>query len=210
MVQQILTLSQEIGALTEQLAPASAETIGRHLLSMRKAGLAISGGIKPEDLETVYSYALSNSPSYGLRRAVEKIIKGEYDIDRGFIPRPPELAAMARAESRVVTDDLIRLRERRSTLEDLQRKPEHVDEGAKERVRALLGRYRAENEAYKAQSRGIVVAEPMTADQAEYWSKINALRDAPEVTAEQMAHRRKIATELEALADEAKDDRSAA
>lgn len=38
--------------------------------------------------------------------------------------------------------------------------------------------------------------EPMTPEKAEYWRKINALKDAPEITAEQQAFRRKIEMEL--------------
>ncbi len=209
-MQQISNLNREIGALTEQLQPAQPDNIARHLLSMRKAGMALPVGMKPEDLEPVYGYALSEVPAYGLRRAVEKIIKGEYDIERGFIPRPPELAAMSRAEAKVVRDDLVRLREKMATLEDLKHKPAAADEGAKARVRAILERFRAEHKAAKAQERGVVVHEPMTAEQAEYYAKINALKDAPNITAEQLAHRRKIGMELEKLADEVKDDRSAA
>lgn len=39
--------------------------------------------------------------------------------------------------------------------------------------------------------------EPMTQEKAEYWSKIGDLKDAPNVTAEQMGFRRKIEADLE-------------
>ncbi len=39
--------------------------------------------------------------------------------------------------------------------------------------------------------------EPLTAEKAEYWSKINDLKDAKEVTSEQMAFRRKIESDLQ-------------
>lgn len=189
-------MSQEIGALTAKLAPAEPASIASYLLSMRKAGLALPHGMKPEDLEAVYGYALSDVPACGLKRAVEKIIKGEYDIERAFIPRPPELAAIARAESKSFRDDLTRLRLKESTIKDLQSKPQPISEDAKARVRSLLGRYRAETQAYKEQQRGYLAPEPMSDEKAEYWRKIEAMKDAPQVTAEQQQFRNKIHMEM--------------
>lgn len=194
---QLSTLSREIGALTEQLQPVEKDSIAKYLLSMRKAGMALPNGMKPEDLEPVYNYALAEVPAYGLKRAVEKIIKGEYEIERGFIPRPPELAAMARAESKTVRDDLARLREKEATIKGMaEAKNDRPDEAAKERIRSMLGRFRVDNNARKAQARGIPVHEPMSPDRAEHWAKIQALKDAPEISAEQMAFRRKIEMDL--------------
>jgi len=193
---QLSTLSREIGALTDQLRPAEADAISKYLLSMRKAGMSVPTGMKPEDLESVYGYALSDVPAFGLKRAVEKIIKGEYPIKNGFIPLPPELAAMARAEAKTVRDDLTRLREKEATIRDLQNKPEPASEDARARVRSMLGRFRSEHEASKAQARGVVHQEPMTEDRAAYWGKIKDMKDADEVSAEQQAFRRKVDTDL--------------
>lgn len=158
--------------------------------------MTLPDGVKPEDLEAVYGYALSDVPAFGLKRAVEKLIKGEYDIRRGYIPKPPELAAMARAEAKVIRDDLTRLREKRATLLDLQKKPQPVSQDSLDRVRAMLGRFRADQEASAARHRGEPVSEPMTDEKAEYWRRIEALRDAPEVSADQRAFRRKIEMDL--------------
>ena len=193
---QLSTLSQEIGALTAKLAPAESSSIASYLLSMRKAGMALTQGMKPEDLETVYGYALSDVPAVGLKRAVEKIIKGEYDIEHGFIPRPPELAAMARAEAKAIRDDLARLREKERTLRDLQGQPAPVSEEARARVRSILKKFRAGHEAYRAEQRGNVVHEPMSEDKAEYWRKIEGLKDARHVDAEHLTFRRKIEMDM--------------
>lgn len=207
---QISTLSREIGALTEKLAPAGSDTIARYLLSMRKAGMAIPAGMKPDDLEATYGYALADVPAYGLHRAVEKLLKGEYEIERGFIPRPPELAAMARLEAKVIREDLARLRERERTLKDLSEKPCEVDEASRARVKALLANFRKGHAEAKAKQRGQPVHMPMSPEQADYWSKISALPDAESLSAENMEHRRKIGSELAELAAEANPERSAA
>lgn len=161
--------------------------------------MALPNGMKPEDLEPVYNYALSDVPSFGLRRAVEKVIKGEYEIERGFIPRPPELAAMARAEAKSVRDDIARLREKEATIKGMvEAKTDRPDEAAKERIRCMLGRFRAENTARRAQERGVIFHEPISPEKAEYWEKIQSLKDAPEITAEQQAFRRKISNDISA------------
>lgn len=158
--------------------------------------MALSQGMKPEDLETVYGYALSDVPAIGLKRAVEKIIKGEYNIEHGFIPRPPELAAMARAEAKAIRDDLTRLREKERTLRDLQEQPPPVSEEARARVRSILKKFRADHEAYRAEQRGNVVHEPMSEEKAEYWRKIEAMKDSRFIDAEHIAFRNKIAKEM--------------
>jgi hypothetical protein len=136
-------------------------------------------------------------PSCGLKRAVEKIIKGEYEIERGFIPRPPELAAMARAEAKTIREDLVRLREKETTIKSMSEAQQaRPDEAAKERIRNMLGRFRMETAARKAQVRGVPINEPISPEKAEYWQKIQALKDAPEITAEQQAFRRKIEMDM--------------
>lgn len=207
---QISTLSREIGVLTEKLAPAGSDAIARYLLSMRKAGMAIPAGMKPDDLEPTYGYALADVPAYGLHRAVEKLLKGEYEIERGFIPRPPELAAMARSEAKVIRDDLARLRGRERTLKELSEKPHEADEASKARVKALLANFRKSHADAKAKERGHPVHVPMSPEQAEYWSKISALPDAETISAENHEQRRKIGNELAELASAANPDRGAA
>lgn len=122
---QPLTMSPEIGALTEKLRPAGSAEVARHIQSMMNAGLTFPGSIdadddrvgdKRPDPADVYAYALQDVPLYGLRRATEKLIKGEYagnpDILLGVIPKPPVLAAISRLEAKPLVDDRIRLTER--------------------------------------------------------------------------------------------------
>lgn len=200
---QLSTLSREIGDLTERLQPADGQMIAKHLLSLRKAGMAIPNGMKPEDLEAVYAYALSDVPAFGLRRAVEKIIKGEYPIKYGFMPLPPEMAAMARGEARVLREDLIRLKERKASIEALSATPPAaVDENAKARIRSMLSGFRAAYREEKAAQRGMPVYEPLTPEKAEQMARMMALPDAKEITAEQAAYRRRVAAELNASTEQ--------
>lgn len=194
---QLSTLSQEIGELTEKLAPPTSEMIAANLLSMRRVGMAYSKGIEPEMIETVYSYALRDVPAVGLQEATKKILKGEYNIEYGFIPKPPELAAMARAEAKEERDKRAGLIEKQRTLQDLSsyrsRKP---DQGTKERIRDMLGRFRAETAAARVEN--ALPQETMSEERAAYFAQIMQLNDAkggPD--ASQMAFRRKIKAEIE-------------
>lgn len=191
-------MNREIGALTEKLQPADGSAIAKHLLSLRKAGMSIPNGMKPDDLEAVYTYALSDVPAFGLRRAVEKIIKGEYQIKYGFMPLPPELAAMARAEAKATRDDLVRLREKEATLRDLAKKPDdRPDEAAKERMRQLLENFRIDTAAARVSM--TVPQEPMSNERAAYFEAIMDLRDKPGgPDASEAAYRRKVNAEIEA------------
>lgn len=158
--------------------------------------MALPNGMKAEDLETIYGYALSDVPAAGLKRAVEKIIKGEYPIKHGFMPLPPELAAMARAEAKTIRDDLVRLREKEASIREMNTAPEPVSEESRQRVRSMLQQFKADHEAQKASQRGNVEPEPMADDKAEYWRKIEAMKDATNLDAEHMAFRRKIEMEM--------------
>lgn len=199
---QLSTLSREIGDLTERLQPADGQMIAKHLLSLRKAGMAIPNGMKPEDLEAVYAYALSDVPAFGLRRAVEKIIKGEYPIKYGFMPLPPELAAMARAEARVLREDLARLRDKEAALAEIAKgPPKEPDRESIQRVKGLLSSFRSAHQEAKAMQRGQAVHEPMAPEKADRLARIMALPDAKEITAEQAAFRRKVAAEIDATGD---------
>jgi hypothetical protein len=152
-------LSQEIGALQAQLAPADDGQIAKYLLSMRRAGMVLPLGIRPEDLEPVYGFALSGTPAAALKRVVEKLIRGEYQLERGFIPRPPELAELARTEVRHQRADLLRLTEKQRALQELsQARARKPDPEACARVRARLDAFRAAHAAQKL----LAISEPKT------------------------------------------------
>lgn len=187
------TLNQEISALTEKLAPAATDHVKESISSLIRAGLLFPSSIKAEDAPMVYGFALTNISTHGLRHAVTKLIRGEYEyINRAFIPLPPELAAMARAETRLIVEDLSRLKARRAAM--VPPEPEKRDEAMIARVRALRMQHKEQHAARKAVA--TIPQEPMTDEKAEYYRRIMSLRDAPDITAEQAAYRRKIAGDM--------------
>lgn len=195
---QLSTLSREIGELTERLAPAEPDAISKHLLSLRKAGMSIPSGMKPEDLEAVYTYALSEVPAYGLRKAVEKIIKGEYAIKYGFIPLPPELAAMARSEARVIREDLVRLREKQETLATIANGPApEPDKDAIARVAKMRREFLQWHNDEKIANGKMMASQPMSEERIAMLEKISSLPDAKTISAEQQAYRRRVSAEIE-------------
>lgn len=191
------TLNQELSALTEKLAPTNAEHVAEAIKSLLSAGLALPVNMVQEQAPEIYAFAMKNVSQTGLRKVVTKLVRGEYDnISKAFIPLPSELAAMARAETRILVEDVARLKERRDSL--MLTLPEKKDDDARERVRKKLQEFREQNAARKAVQS--IPQEPMTEEKAEYYQKIMALRDAPDLSAEQMAYRRKIASDVNSVA----------
>lgn len=202
------TLNAEITALTDRLALAQDVHVTEAIRSLLSAGLSLPGGMDASKAPEIYAYALSKVSATGVRKAVAKLVRGEYDLrNKAFIPTPPEFADLARHETREIVDDLSRLKARREAL-TAEREPDH-DEATKARIRQLLKNFRSSREAEKAQNREL--AEPMDDDRAEYWRSIMALKDADNVTEEQMQFRRRIekrVADTEATAE--LNDRSAA
>ncbi|MDX3926757.1 MAG: hypothetical protein QHC90_13260 [Shinella sp.] len=190
------TLQSEITVLTERLKPAAEEQVSEAVRSLLAAGLSLPSSMDPEKAPAVYRYAITNVSVTGLRKAVSKLIRGEYEnINKAFIPTPPELAAMARAETRPIVDDLARAKAKMESI----RPPEtpKVDAAAKARIRSMLKNFRAENFARKSQERGSPPHETLTPEKVDYWAKITAMPDAKEITEEQHAFRRKIEMQTE-------------
>lgn len=190
-------MNREITALTERLAPVKADGVLRSLEAMQSAGMTIQSGIDPKKLDVVYGYALDGVPSCGLLIATQKLIKGEYagnpDVLLGVIPKPPVLAALARLEARTAREDLVRKREIETAM---THKPEEID-----RSPEVIARVKAMRLQVTEGLRSVNAAishEPLSDEQVEYWAKIQSLKDAPGISAEQAAFRRKIAGELEA------------
>ncbi|KQS79056.1 hypothetical protein ASG25_10750 [Rhizobium sp. Leaf384] len=167
---------------------------------MIKTGMTMPAGIKPADQSLVYGYALDGVPICGLFVATQKLLKGDYagnpDVLLGIIPKPPVLAALAKLEARVAREDLAR---KRDAVNTMTQKPPAIDRSAEvmARVRAVAGDFKASYEARKAAVRGAPETIPFGEDAAEYWSKIEALKDSEQgVSREQEAYRRKIASQL--------------
>jgi len=197
---QLSTLNREITALTERLAPVHEDAVLRSLGAMQAAGMTIPAGIDPKKLGAVYGYALSGVPSCGLSVATQKLIKGEYagnpDILLGAIPKPPILAALCRLEARPVADERLR---KRDILETVRPAEKTVDRSPEvmARIRARINQFRQEQAAAKVNA---IVHEPVSPERAEALSRMLELPDARNISAEQMAYRRKIQTDIEGSA----------
>lgn len=205
---RLSTLQQEIGALTEQLAPVEPDFIAQALDALKRGGMAVPSGIAPADFIREYSIALSGVPACGLKTAVAKLKQGKYEgVKPGFMPTPAELAAIARLEARPVLEDRIRKRE---TLETLKPKEQPMDRSPEvmARVRARLNQFRQEHAASKAAAGGVVVQDPISPERADELVRMLALPDARSISAEQMAYRRKVQADIDA-AEPAEEERAA-
>ncbi len=170
-------------------APVTDEIIAG-LKWLLDAGISYSITLPNGEEETAYMAILKGVPMCGLRRALTKFRNGEYqNMNYSFIPLPAELAAMARAEAKMERDDLVRLRDTKRTLDERSQETAKVSEEGKARIRKMLEEYRASHRLAKEAERGQVVPE-VTPEKIAMLSRIMALPDAKEITAEQMANRR--------------------
>lgn len=198
------TLQQQITALTKQLAPATFDEIDVVLNGLMDGGMMFPATIKAKDKIGEYRKAMSDCPSVGLRKVSVKLKRGEYDnVNLAFIPLPAELAAMARAEARTEREDRQRLRERAKAIEEQSARPEPRDPEMIARVKAARERYMARHADEKAM--GQAPEKPMDEERAAYLQQIMAMRDAPEISAEQAAFRRKAAFDIAKTLPERKE-----
>lgn len=148
---RLSTLSREITALTERLAPANEAAVLRSLDAMQTAGMTMPQGIEPKKILTVYHYALSGVPGCGLAAATQKLIRGDYaanaNVLLGTIPKPPVLAALAKAEALGMRAELARKRE---TIAALKPCDGARSDASRARVRARLEAFRQTHAAAKA------------------------------------------------------------
>lgn len=196
------TLDQEITALTERMQPSHPDFIAECLHRLKSGGMLVPNSIKAAEFLNEYTIALGGVPVHGLMTVVAKLKRGEYPgVSAEFMPLPAALAAMARAECRVVLDDLARLREKKSTLVEVVKPPELSPEERKRQiaaVRAMRLAFKRDHENAKAAVFSSVHI-PMDNDKAEYWSKIQSLPDASSIDTDQAAFRRKIGNEVAAV-----------
>jgi len=191
-------LDREISAATERLQPTGSEGVAKALRTLLTGGLSLSSSIAAKDMNTVYSYALSGLSNEALVIVCKKLVRGEYDIDRkAFIPLPPEMSAMVRAEQRIISEDLARARaklEAVTTPKPADRSPEAI-----ERVRKLRQSFLATHKAEKEKAHPQAVEPAMDEERQAYFDRILALKDAPVVTEEHMIARRKYLSAKEAV-----------
>lgn len=188
------TLTREISVLTEKLQPINDDQAGVAFRRLLMTGLSLPASMDAAKAPAIYAFALRNVSAEGLTRAVEKVIRGEYDnINRAFMPTPPELAALARGEERILVNDMVRLKEKR---EALIAKPVEKDRSPEVMARVRALRQKAKKEL-QSPSQNMPTSAPMTDEQAAYWAKINSMVDANNVSAEQRAFRGKITADLQ-------------
>jgi hypothetical protein len=191
------TLKQEIGALTDKLAPARPDFIAECIDKLKAGGMMVPKTIAATEFVREYTMALGGVPSYGLAVAVAKLKRGEYpDVKPDFMPLPAMLAAIARLETKNIRDDLVRLREKEATLAEAAKPREKTSEEQKERIRQLHAQFKAAHAESKVGERFNPIPADMTPEQLAYWEQIQAIRDAPTITEEQRAMRRKIASSM--------------
>ncbi|WP_162733026.1 hypothetical protein [Rhizobiales bacterium] len=150
---RLSTLGREITALTERLACVNEAAVLRSLDAMQTAGMTMPPTIEPRKIIAVYHYALSGVPASGLSAATQKLIRGDYaanpNVLLGTIPKPPVLAALAKAEALGLRADLARKREMVAALTpspaDDRRSP-----ASRSRVRAMVESFRQAHAAAKA------------------------------------------------------------
>lgn len=194
-------LEQQISDARARMVAAGNDDVAKCLKSLQAAGLGIASGIAPKEVNTVYSFALADLSREALNITTRKLIRGEYDIDRkDFIPKPPELAAMVRAEARVLAADISRLTATADAIRPQE--PVIISEEMRSRAREKLAQFRVWHAEAKVAERYGNVKEPMSEERASMLSRIMALPDAKEVTADQAAYRRRVAAELNASAEQ--------
>ncbi len=160
---RLSTLDREITALTERLASVTEAAVLRSLDAMQTAGMTMPPTIEPRKIVAVYHYALSGVPSSGLSAATQKLIRGDYaanpNVLLGTIPKPPVLAALAKAEVLGLRADLARKREMVAALT-----PRPADDrrsaASRSRVRALVQGFHQAHAAAKAGRNGASLGGP--------------------------------------------------
>ncbi len=193
------TLETQIGELSEQLKPCGPTSVAKALLSLANAGLSLPRGIKADKQDTVYAYALDGIPQHGLRRAVEKLIRGEFERKNyGSIPTPPEMAKYAREEAAPIYSALRNAKERVKQIEEIRtfKAGRQRSETEQERITARVAAARAMN--IKAE-----VLEDVTTEKAAYLRQIATLRDRKDISEDQKVFQRRVAQEIERVEDSA-------
>lgn len=190
------TLNQQIGALTDQLRPVPDDLIAKSIRMMLAAGMSLPATVKPENAAGVYAYALKGVATTGVETATRKIIRGEYNINHGFVPTAPEFAAMARLEARMISDDLARLREKKETIEDLATPKQVSSPEELERIRQIYANFRQAYMADKDRSRGFGATEEMTDERRERLEKILATPERSDAKPEEIAYAQRMSSQI--------------
>lgn len=202
---QLSILTREISELNDRLRPAPDDFIAERIGFLVDAGLAFPSSMAMDKAMPIYCFALAGIPAYGIAKAAEKLVKGEISgIPLGLIPKPPEFADLARTEAKHLVEHRLRLNEQKRTVEETVR-PSEADRSPEvmARVRARLNQFKRDHHAQKLAERGIDPHPPLSDERAEFLRRLQELPDAPSVTAEQHAFRRRVASDLHGHTPEA-------
>jgi len=186
------TYEAQITELSEQLKPCGPTSVAKALLSLANAGLSLPRGIKADKQDTVYAYALDGIPQQGLARAVQKLIRGEYERkDYGGIPKPPEMAKLAREESAHLLSALRTAKEAVRQIEEIR-----TFKAGRQRSETEQERITARVAAARAMNMKVETLESMDGEKVDYFKRISGLRDRGDITEEQKAMQRRVAIEI--------------
>lgn len=134
---QLSTLNEKISIANERLRPVSDDGIASAIIKLAGAGLSFPPSIRSDGAARVYQFALRGVSVEGLRRTIVKIVQGEHPQVRDFLPTPPALAAMVKAEERELWADRERLLSTKDAMEFKRPGGAKTDE-EKARVRAMV------------------------------------------------------------------------
>lgn len=134
---QLSTLSDKISAVNDLLTPASDNSIASAVIKLAGIGLPFPPGLDPEKAALVYQFALRGVAHEAIKRVVLKITQGEVPSVMKFLPAPPELAALCKAEAREIWTDRERLIALKEAME-FKRPGGLRTEEEKARVRAMV------------------------------------------------------------------------
>ena len=180
------TLTRQIGALTEQLQPVTDDTIAKALRMMMGVGLSLPATIDPASAVDAYAVALEGIGREGVERAAKRVIRGEYDIHKGFVPTAPEFAALARKEARTIGEDLARLRESQATLEDATRPRAPSNPEMIARIKQMNRDYQHRHQAEKSREDRSGANAPIDDERRARLEKILAAPERPGIRPEEV------------------------
>lgn len=185
-----LTLDQQITLAQGRLEAGTDEDIARIIQSLQTAGFGMSTNIDVKASVEVYTFALAGLSKQAISTVVRKLIRGEYENTKPFIPSPPEFATLVRREMAFLHSHVADLKLRKDSIASANEvRAREKTEEEKARGRAMIAKFQAESQASDA----LVADEPIDEERAEYWRKIMELKDAPEKNEDFTGFRNQIA-----------------
>jgi hypothetical protein len=183
-------LDTQITAAQKRLEKGGDEDISKLLKSLTSAGFSLANGINLNAAVDVYKYALDGLSAHAMTIVTRKLIRGEYEDTRPFIPSPPEFATLVRREMSYLQADVADLKLRKDSIASAnESRTREKTEEEKARVREMIAKFHAESQANDA----LATDEPIDEERAEYWRKIMELKDAPEKNEDFTGFRNQIA-----------------